>query len=177
MHFAWEVFQIRCWLFVPNSNPRLKYTLLRKRKVVPFLVVEKRTHISSYIILWELRFNTRKNWTNKKYCGFWDGQATKTCWFYLAVIYQFQTLELFRILTQKFLSRINSQKVLGGKMLFKSRNVQVSVGNILLQSLLGKDKYSVCIRAWNCLYWETGVEVIFFWDSWWPVWCSVWFLI
>lgn len=154
-----EFSQIKCWLFVCSNNPRLKCTLLRKRKDVPFLVVLKTPQVSLYIILQELRFNTRKHCTKKTPVAFEMVRQLKHVVTTGLACINFQLWNCF--LTQNFLFRINSQQILGErKSLFKSRNLQ-SVGNILMQSLLEKDKYSVGIGAWNYPYGETDVQVIF----------------
>lgn len=74
-------------------------------------------------------------------------------------MHQFPTLELF--LNSEFpIQNQFPENFRGEKSLFKSRNLQ-SVGNILMQSLLEKDKYSEGIGTWNYPYGETDVQVIF----------------
>lgn len=122
-------------------------------------MVLKTPQVSLYIILQELRFNTRKHCTKKTPVAFEMVRQLKHVVTTGLACINFQLWNCF--LTQNFLFRINSQQILGErKSLFKSRNLQ-SVGNILMQSLLEKDKYSVGIGAWNYPYGETDVQVIF----------------
>lgn len=161
---------------LPKATAVWNLPCLGKERMTPLQRLQ-RDHESGHALCqsYELSFNSRNNCISKN-----DAMASETVKFLkssgaLTVLYHL-SVEIASYDSSDFFLNF-SISFPKKDFLFKSENLKFSAGNILIQSLLEEDKYSVWNKAWNYPYWETDVEVISLWDAWWRILCPIWILI